>query len=387
PKFPTPVIFEFLIRYHLLTPAAALERVEAATNTLELNGVASDLRRMLVLGDDQGDVTSGTPISEFKEKLTSAVTAAEKEAQLALEMVEFTLQKIRRGGIHDHIGSGFHSFEKMLYDQAQLLSVFSEAYHLTNDEAYSEAATDIIRYVSRDLQYADGGFYSAEDADSLPTPTSERPKEGAFAVWERAEIESALGDNADLFCYHFGVQPTGNVSSTNDPHGELQGKNVLYMMHLPHETARFFRKTEEQVTATVADCLRKLWEVRQIRPKPHCDDKIITSWNGLMISALAKAARFLKSPEALALAERAAHFLRANLAVGDASELLWRSFRGGAASAVSGFADDYAFLVMGLLDLFEASGDAGWLRWAADLQESMDRQFWDAEHGGYYSGP
>ncbi|KAJ1563859.1 hypothetical protein HK405_000505, partial [Cladochytrium tenue] len=159
------------------------------------------------------------------------------------------------------------------------------------------------------------------------------------------------------------------------------------MMHLPHETARFFRKTEEQVTATVADSLRKLWEVRQIRPKPHCDDKIITSWNGLMISALAKAARFLRSPEALALAERAARFVRANLAVGDESEVLWRSFRGGSTSAVSGFADDYAFLIMGLLDLFEASGDAVWLRWAADLQESMDRQFWDAEHGGYYSGP
>ena len=326
----------------------------------------------------------------------------------ALEMALFTLRKMAAGGMHDHIGGGFHRysvdrywhvphFEKMLYDQAQLVAAYLDAYQITHDQEYSDAAHDILDYVARDLVSKDGGFFSAEDADSVVVAAvSDRQtnklgdetsplqkKEGAFYVWTEKEVDDALGPDAPIFKYHFGVQPHGNAPEGSDPQDEFRGKNILIERHSIAETAKHFKKSEEDVRKSVARSREQLLAIRNKRPRPHLDDKIIAAWNGLMISGYARAAQILDDPVYLDTATRAANFLRTNLY--DAkNKLLFRSYRGGR-SKVEGFADDYAFVIQGLLDLYEASFDIGWLKFALELQQTQDRLFYDDKAGGYFS--
>jgi uncharacterized protein len=317
----------------------------------------------------------------------------------ALEMTLFTLRKMAAGGMHDHIGGGFHRysvdrywhvphFEKMLYDQAQLAIAYLDAFQITRDRQYESVARDILDYVARDMASKEGGFFSAEDADSpVVAAAADRShletKEGAFYVWTEKEIDAALGNAAEIFAFHYGVQPHGNAPEGSDPHDEFRAKNILIERHTIAETARHFKKTGEEVTNSLAQSRAKLFSIRAKRPPPHLDDKVIAAWNGLMISAYARAAQILDEPRYLEIATRAGKFLRTNL-FEEKSKLLYRNYRGGR-SDIEGFADDYAFVIQGLLDLYEASFDVEWLKFAVELQETQDRFFFDEKNGGYFS--
>jgi uncharacterized protein YyaL (SSP411 family) len=327
----------------------------------------------------------------------------------ALEMTLFTLRKMAAGGMHDHIGGGFHRysvdrywhvphFEKMLYDQAQLAVAYLDAFQIRQDRQYESVARDILDYVARDMTSKEGGFFSAEDADSplVAAGDSSRrsgaeaddrghveTKEGAFYVWTQKEIDAALGDAAEIFDFRYGVQPHGNAPEGSDSQDEFRGKNILVERHTIAETANHFRKTEEEIGKLLAQCREKLLSIRSKRPRPHLDDKIIAAWNGLMISAYARAAQVLDEPRYLEIATRAAKFLRTNL-YEEKSKLLYRNYRGGR-SGIEAFADDYAFVIQGLLDLYEASFDVAWLKFAAQLQETQDRLFYEEKNGGYFS--
>src|SRR5215472_3859068 len=352
----------------------------------------------------------------------------------ALDMALFTLRKMAAGGMHDHIGGGFHRysvdrywhvphFEKMLYDQAQLAAAYLDAVQILRDphlnpqvgfatgeerrEADAKApvrvefeavARDILDYVARDMMSKEGGFFSAEDADSPVVAAGDlsavasakaddrgHPKtaEGAFYVWTKKEIDDALGDSAEIFDFHYGVQAHGNAPEGSDPHDEFSGKNILIERHTIAETARHFKKSEGEIGKLLTRSREKLFAIRAQRPRPHLDDKIISSWNGLMISAYARAAQAIDEPRYLEIAIRSANFLRANL-YDKKSKLLYRSYRDGR-SNIEGFADDYAFVVRGLLDLYEASFNIKWLKFAIQLQEVQDRLFCDEKNGGYFS--
>jgi len=317
----------------------------------------------------------------------------------ALEMTLFTLRKMAAGGMHDHIGGGFHRysvdrywhvphFEKMLYDQAQLAIAYLDAFQITRDRQYDSVARDILDYVARDMASKEGGFFSAEDADSpVVAAAADRghleTKEGAFYVWTEKEIDAALGNAAEIFAFHYGVQPHGNAPEGSDPHDEFRAKNILIERHTIAETAQHFKKTGEEVTNSLAQSRAKLFSIRAKRPRPHLDDKVIAAWNGLMISAYARAAQILDEPRYLEIATRAGKFLRTNL-YEEKSKLLYRNYRGGR-SDIEGFADDYAFVIQGLLDLYETSFDVEWLKLAVELQETQDRFFFDEKNGGYFS--
>ncbi len=308
----------------------------------------------------------------------------DKDGQHAEKMLLGTLDHMTAGGIHDHLGGGFHRysvdrfwhvphFEKMLYDQAQLAVACLEAYQLSGAAKYADTVRDILGYVSHDLTSPEGGFFCAEDADSLLVAGQPEHAEGAFYVWTRAEIESVLTkEEAKTFCENYDVQAAGNAPPGSDPQGEFTGKNILYVHPAPGASADL-----------LAGARAKLLAVRNRRPRPHLDDKIITAWNGLMISAFARAAQVLGDDALLDTARRAADFIRRNLYRENEGVLL-RSYRQGAAPA-HGFADDYAFLIRGLLDLYEAGFDLADLRWAERLQAKQDELFLDRQSGGYFS--
>ena len=332
----------------------------------------------------------------------------------ALEMDLVTLGKMAAGGMHDHLGGGFHRysvdrywhvphFEKMLYDQAQLAITYLDAFQITQDRQYESVARDILDYVARDMTSKEGGFFSAEDADS-PIPVaavydrrSESPQsmevgahraplqksEGAFYVWTKKEIDAALGDAAEIFDFHYGVQPHGNAPEGSDPQDEFRDRNILIERHPIAETAKHFKKSENEVQQSLARSREKLLLIRAKRPRPHLDDKIISAWNGLMISAFARAAQVLDEPRYLEAATRAARFLRTRL-FEETSKLLYRNYREGR-SGIEGFADDYAFVIQGLVDLYEASFDVEWLKFAVELEATQDRLFFDEKNGGYFS--
>jgi uncharacterized protein len=312
----------------------------------------------------------------------------------ALEMDLVTLRKMAAGGIHDHLGGGFHRysvdrywhvphFEKMLYDQAQLASAYLDAFQIGHDRQYADVARDILDYVARDMTSKEGGFFSAEDADSLFEHGKPEHGEGAFYVWTEKQIDAALGDDSAVFKFHYGVQAHGNAPEGSDPQDEFHGKNILIERHTIAETAKHSKKSEDEVRQSLARSREKLLSIRNKRPRPHLDDKIIAAWNGLMISAYACAAQVLDEPRYLENATRAAKFLRANL-YDDKSKLLFRNYREGR-SQVEGFADDYAFVIQGLLDLYEVSFDVGWLKFAIELQGMQDDLFYDEKNGGYFS--
>src|SRR5205809_5016669 len=317
----------------------------------------------------------------------------------ALEMDLITLRKMAAGGMHDHLGGGFHRysvdrhwhvphFEKMLYDQAQLAVAYLDAFQITRDQQYEAVARDILDYVARDMTSKGGGFLSAEDADSpvaggIGDPGHSKTAEGAFYVWTKKEIDAALGDASAIFDFHYGVQSHGNAPEGSDPQDEFRGKNILIERHTIAETAQHFQKPEDAVRDLLRQSREKLFAIRSKRPRPHLDDKIIAAWNGLMISAYARAAQILDEPRYLKSATLATNFVRAHL-WDDSKKTLYRSYREGR-GRVEGFADDYAFVIHGLLDLYEASFDIEWLKFAIELQETQDRLLFDGKNGGYSS--
>ncbi|MEY4940643.1 MAG: hypothetical protein RIQ93_2378 [Verrucomicrobiota bacterium] len=327
----------------------------------------------------------------------------------ALKLATTTLRAMALGGIHDHLGGGFHRysvdetwfvphFEKMLYDQAQIALNFLEARQATGDERFAWLARDIFEYVRRDLTSPEGGFFTAEDADSPIAQGRSEHAEGAFYVWTAAELRSLLGDDFDFFAGHFGVAENGNVPAALDPQNEFGGRNILAQRRTLRETARVFSLTPEQANERLLAAVARVKAARNSRPRPQLDDKVLTANNGLMISALARGAQILASGSAaggdespgptadgelLPAAVRAAEFVAREL-YDAARGVLFRAWRG-ERGTTEGFAEDYAFLIQGLLDLYEASFQIRWLQWAEVLQATLDRVFWDAGRGGYFN--
>ena len=329
----------------------------------------------------------------------AAIQGVESDAgSEAVAMAVPTVRRMARGGIHDHVGGGFHRysvdedwfvphFEKMLYDQAQIAVNAVESWQATGDGRCIWLARDILDYVLRDLGHPGGGFCSAEDADSAVGATGEHA-EGAFYVWGQEEIEAILGADAALFCSLFGVLPAGNVPDARDPNGEFTGRNILMQSRPLADAAKEAGLEVEAASEIVVDCLTRLRAARSTRPRPQLDAKIITAWNGLMISALARTYQAmgtasLEGTTYLAAARCAAEFIQRELFDGKQG-ILFRSWCG-ERGAIEGFAEDYAFLIHGLIDLYEATFDARWLQWAEQLQAKMDELFWDSEGGGYFN--
>jgi uncharacterized protein YyaL (SSP411 family) len=312
----------------------------------------------------------------------------------ALELVLTTLRAMVKGGMNDQIGGGFHRysvddhwfvphFEKMLYDQAQLAMSYLEAFQITRDGQYAAAARDILDYVLRDMTDPGGGFYSAEDADSVIDPAHPEEKgEGAFYIWTADEIREALGESdAAIFGYRYGVAQDGNVEE--DPHGEFRGKNILHQAHTIEETAAHAGASAEQVREALRRASAKLLEIRSRRPRPLRDDKVLAGWNGLMISAFSRGAQILGEPRYAQAARAAADFLSRHL-WDSKREILMRRHREGE-SAIDGFLDDYAFCGLALLDLYETTFEAANFAWAVRLAERATELFEDAERGGFFS--
>jgi uncharacterized protein YyaL (SSP411 family) len=285
-------------------------------------------------------------------------------------------------------------FEKMLYDQAQLALAYLEAAQATANDIFSDVAEDVLAYVLRDLRDPAGGFYSAEDADSLPPDAAGDAededrrgdkKEGAFYVWSDAEIGALLGDDADIVRQRFGIRPDGNAPA--DPQGEFTGMNILYTAAGVSEIASGSGRSEDDIFDALDRARHVLFDARERRPRPHLDDKILTSWNGMMIAAFARAARVLPGREEaadwLAAARGAARFIKDRL-WRPADGTLLRRYRDGDAS-IDGYAEDYASMIWGLLELFQADGDAAWLEWARELQAQQDARFWDDRDGAWFS--
>ncbi len=324
---------------------------------------------------------------------------------VAGQMVLATLRAMALGGMRDHVGGGFHRysvdaawrvphFEKMLYDQAQLVLAYLEAAQVSGDAFYMHVAEDTLRYVTREMTDPGGGFYSAEDADSVPPEDEgeEQPHkmEGAFYLWRADEIDELCGARAPLVKARYGIQSGGNAPI--DPQQEFVGKNLLYVAKSFEDLARESGQTEAEVGEILARARVAMFQARLARPHPHLDDKILTAWNGLMIGAFARAARVLQrlGPEGheagapyLDAARKAADFIHERMWHAD-SGTLRRRFRDGNA-AIDAYAEDYSYLIAGVLDLFQADPDVKWLSWAIALQNRQDELFWDEENGGWFS--
>src|SRR5258708_19974185 len=268
----------------------------------------------------------------------------------------------------------------MLYDQAQFVSIYTEAYQITRDRLFADIVDETVGYIIRDLAGAGGGFYSVEGAGSLPSPAASEKKEGAFYVWTDSEINAVLSpDESLVFRRSYGVEKAGNVRADSDPQAELSGQNVLFRQNDAELVAKLTGKSQSEVEKLLASAREKLFRTRSQRPRPHLDDKIITAWNGLLLSAFARAYQVFRNPTPLQHAQKAADFLRNQLYPGR----LVRSYRQGA-SAVPGFAEDYAFLIQGLLDLYDADFDYQCLHWSIELQSQFDQRFADPA-GGYFN--
>ncbi len=309
----------------------------------------------------------------------------------AAKMVLHTLRQMAAGGIHDHLGGGFHRystdriwhlphFEKMLYDQAQLVTSYVEAFELSSDASLGAVARDICDYVLRDLtDPASGAFYSAEDADSQVEATSDERREGAFYVFANDEAQAALGEAAAPFSYHYWLEPDGNA---HDPHGEITGKNILHARRTVAHTTERFGLSVDEVDRLLATGRERLLALRAHRPRPQLDDKSLCAWNGMMIGALARAGAALAEPRYVAAAERAAAWAEATL-FDAAAGTLARRHRDGE-TAIDGYLEDYAALADGLVDLHQATFDERWLDLAERLVTSACRLFLDDVAGGFF---
>lgn len=321
-------------------------------------------------------------LSQYPEFVLDVV--GPDECRKAERMAIITLRKMARGGIHDHIGNGFARysvtadwslphFEKMLYDNAQLLHIYLDGFLLSRDADMLGAVYDIGTYLTTTLAHPAGGFYSSEDADSYHRPNDTEKREGAYYVWTKREFENILGEKEPIVSAFFNVSSHGNVLPENDAHDEFLDQNVLAVVSNPTVLASQFGVKEEEVVRIIKEgktALRAHREKERVRPA--LDDKIVVGWNGIAIGALARTAAVTKgfdpdvSKKYLESAVRAAEFIKKEL-YDEQTKILYRVYREGRGET-KGFADDYAFLIEGLIDLYEATFDEQWLKWADELQ-------------------
>jgi hypothetical protein len=309
-----------------------------------------------------------------------------KNKDEALKMVEKTLFEIRKGGIYDQVGFGFHRystdrewivphFEKMLYDQALLSIVYTEAYQATKNKLYKTTSEEIITYVLRELASGEGGFYSAEDADS-------EGKEGKFYIWSEQEIKSVLGADADIIIKICGIESGGNW--VDHFHNNPTNTNILYVKKGLQEIANESGITLDEIYNKINSARGPLFAYREKRIHPFKDDKILTDWNSLMISTLAKASQVFDNKDFLLSAEKAMHFIMEKMKDSD-GKLLHR-YRDGE-SGLRANIDDYAFLIASLLDLYEVTFKNEYLESAILLSNDFIRHFSDQSNGGFYFTP
>ena len=297
--------------------------------------------------------------------LRIALRSGNKEA---LTMVTKTLDAMAYGGIYDHLGGGFARystdekwlvphFEKMLYDNALLSWTYLEAYQFTKNEPYKNVSLETLNYIVRDMTHPEGGFYSAEDADSEGV-------EGKFYVWSYEELKNILSPKEfETFTHFYDITQSGNFEHNTNILSIQKGKNW---------------KGKEGELQNIHE---KLFQYRKKRIHPHKDDKILTAWNGLMIASMAKAAQVLENPKFLEAAQKSALFIQKNLWI--PGKKLLRRYRDGEAK-FNAYLDDYAFLIHGLLNLYEADFDLQWITWAEELQETQNKLLWDEENQGYF---
>ncbi|MFH1998738.1 MAG: thioredoxin domain-containing protein [Planctomycetota bacterium] len=302
----------------------------------------------------------------------------------AFHMVERTLEAMGRGGIYDHLGFGFHRystdadwlvphFEKMLYDQAMMALAYIESYQVNGNPEFKDKAREIFAYVIRDMTSPEGGFYSAEDADSEGV-------EGKFYVWSRDEIYSILGkEDGDLFVRAFNVCKEGNFQE--EASGENTGSNILHLTSSLKSLAEEAGQPSGVLEQRLEEARHKLFAERESRIHPHKDDKILTDWNGLMIAAMARGAFVFQDPFLAQSARRAADFLLERLKTAD-NRLLHR-YRNGKAG-IKANVDDYAFMIQALLNLYEATFEVEYLKSAIALNRVLITHFWDQEGGGFF---
>lgn len=321
----------------------------------------------------------------------------------ALDMVTFTLKKMSEGGMYDHLGGGFHRysvdpywrvphFEKMLYDQAQLIVTYVNTYLTTQNKFYLFVAENTAQYVLKNLMNIEGGFFSAEDAESFPdnikqlnSDKSSNPlpvkEEGAFYLWTKDEIEKLLGkEDARIFNFYYGVEQHGNT--INDPHEVFKAKNILFLANDIFDTAKHFDLTPEEVEEKIDSFTNKLVQARALRPKPQLDDKILTSWNGLMLSALASLYKITCNNDYLTAAIHTVDFIKVHLYQKENKNLLHR-FRDGEAR-FDGTLEDYSYLISGLIDLYESTFNIEYLEFAIELNQITIDKFYDKEEGGFF---
>jgi uncharacterized protein len=292
-----------------------------------------------------------------------------------LDMTLHTLRQMARGGIYDQLGGGFHRysvderwlvphFEKMLYDNAQLAPLYVAAFQLTGDRFFAEIARDTLNYVIREMRDPIGGFYSTQDADS-------EGEEGKFFVWDVAEVRRILGDEiADSTCRYWDISAEGN----------FEHRNILHVTLDLDQMAKMFRREVSDVEPLLAEARQRLFTARERRIKPARDEKILTAWNALMISAFAKGEEIFGDGRYRQAAVEAVAFIESKLQIGDR---LLSTYKDGVPK-LNGYLDDYAFFVAALLDVFELVQDRCYLERAANLGDAMIRHFWDAAAGGFF---
>ncbi len=290
------------------------------------------------------------------------------------EMALFTLRKMAQGGIYDQIGGGFARysvderwlvphFEKMLYDNAQLAQRYAAAYQLTGEPLFKEVVEETVGWLKREMTSPEGGFYSALDADS-------EGEEGKFYLWDAREFDAVLGEDAAFAKAYFGVSEAGN----------FEGRTILTALENSQAVADVFGLTPETLGAKPTSIKTRLLEHRETRIRPGLDDKILTSWNGLMLGALADAGRILGRPDYLDLARANASFLRDKLYQNGRFK---HSYKGEA--RIDGLLEDYAYVALGLVSLYQATFESEWLLWALELAETVLEHFRDPENGGFFS--
>jgi hypothetical protein len=293
----------------------------------------------------------------------------------ALDFVELSLEKMAHGGMYDQLGGGFHRysvddhwlvphFEKMLYDNALLSRLYLDAYQLTGKPLYRGIVEEILDYVKREMTGPEGGFYSTQDADS-------EGEEGKFFVWTPDEVKGVLGEKeGSLFSLYYDVTPRGN----------FEGKNILNVPRSLEEVAQGTTIHPDELQAILARGRERLFQEREKRIKPHRDEKILTSWNGLMLVSFVRAASVLDRQDYLDVAIRNAQFILAHLATG---QKLLRTYKDGK-SKLNGYLEDYSNFIEGLIALYEATGESSWLDRAVALNDLMLEQFWDESGSGFY---
>ncbi len=355
----------------------ALQRTESISPTSKFERTTLDeaALNLLSMGDPINGGFGQSPKFPNATNLSFMLRYSKLSGMVRFQEFVFkTLSKMANGGIYDQLGGGFHRystdsrwlvphFEKMLYDNALLPIVYAEAYQITKDSKYLEIVNQTLQYVLREMTSLEGAFYSAQDADS-------EGEEGKFYTWKKNEIQEILGKDADIFCLYFDVTNGGNFEGHTILHNNINASTVAFQ----------FSKTEQEVKGIIKECTKKLFEVRSKRAAPGRDEKILTSWNALMISAFVKGFRISGQTQFLQAAENCAKFIQEKLTKND--ELL-RTYKDGQAK-LKAYLDDYSYFVNALLDLFEADPDKKYLELAIFYANYLLDHFWDEKEKNFF---